>query len=205
MYGYGYHIFVAARARAAAAARWHRPDSCPKEMSRWLPAPVALFTEQKQAVRTMPWCLQLSPGHPTVKTAPTSSAAAAAVDPLAAASIHPQVAALHEQLIADRRLLHVNAELSFEEDFTGNFVAERLRELGLQPTVGMGRAPEAFTGAGDNYHRREVGTGVVCDIEGGAGTDGPCIALRADMDALPILETAGSAADLGGCESAAPL
>ena len=153
----------------------------------------------------MPWCLQLSPGHPTVKAAPTSSssssaARAGAVDPLAAASIHPEVVALHEQLIADRRLLHVNAELSFEEDFTGNFVAERLRQLGLQPTIGLGRAPAAFTGAGAAYHRREVGTGVVCDIEGGAGVDGPCVALRADMDALPILETAGSAADLGGCE-----
>jgi amidohydrolase len=40
----------------------------------------------------------------------------------------------------------------------------------------------------------------MADIKGLAGP-GPCIALRADIDALPILETAGSAADLGGYRS----
>jgi hypothetical protein len=130
-----------------------------------------------QAMRTMPWCLQLSPGHPTVCGVSSSPAAggatespAADTDPLAGAAIHPGVLALQEQIVADRRLLHVHAELSFEEDFTSTFVVERLRSLGLEPVTGLGRAPPEFDGAGGgNYVRRDRGTGLTCTIEGGAG------------------------------------
>jgi amidohydrolase len=74
-------------------------------------------------------------------------------------------------LIAFRRDLHRHPELSFQESRTAGRVAERLRELGLSPQTGVG------------------GHGVVADIVGGAGT-GRVIALRADMDALPIQEEA---------------
>jgi len=67
-------------------------------------------------------------------------------------------------LIAIRRDLHAHPETAFAEHRTTALVVERLRALGLQPSVPSG------------------GTGVLCDI----GADGPLIALRADIDALPI-------------------
>ena len=167
--------------------------------SKWLPAPVALFTDQKRAVRTLPWCLEIghAPVHPNAASA---SSASAESDPLAGAAIHPDVQALHGELVEDRRWLHTHAELSFEEDETHVYIAEKLRAMGLTPTMGLGRAPEEFLGAGGDYHRRAAGTGVAADIVGGAGP-GLCVALRADIDALPILETDGSAADLAGYRS----
>ena len=76
---------------------------------------------------------------------------------------------LADDLIALRRDLHRHPELGFKETRTAGVIAERLRALGLEP-------------------RTEVGvTGIVADIENG---DGPTIALRADMDALPIQEIA---------------
>lgn len=73
-------------------------------------------------------------------------------------------------VIADRRHLHENPELAFEEIETAKFVAERLEQLGLE---------DLRTGVG--------GTGVTALIKGGKG-EGKVIMLRADMDALPILE-----------------
>jgi amidohydrolase len=70
--------------------------------------------------------------------------------------------------IADRRHLHANPELSFSEKETSAFIKSRLDELGI-PWTSM------------------AGTGVVGTIEGGK-TSGRMIALRADMDALPITE-----------------
>ena len=174
--------------------------------SKWLPAPVALFTDQKRAVRTLPWCLEIghAPVHPAAHQLTASPASATEPpqqpDPLVGAAIHPDVAVMEAELVADRRWLHTNAELSFEEDATHVFIEQKLRALGLEPTMGLGRAPAAFEGAGGNYHRRDVGTGITADIIGGAG-DGPCIALRADIDALPIVETDDSAAGLGGYKS----
>lgn len=76
---------------------------------------------------------------------------------------------LHADLVAWRRHLHAHPELSYEEHATAAFVRERLHELGLRPSPPL---------AG--------GTGLTCLIEGQA--DGPTVALRADMDALPIQE-----------------
>lgn len=73
-------------------------------------------------------------------------------------------------VVADRRHLHENPELAFEEVETAKFVAERLKQLGVE---------DIRTGVG--------GTGVTGLIKGGKG-EGRVIMLRADMDALPILE-----------------
>ena len=73
-----------------------------------------------------------------------------------------------------RRDLHENPEILFETHRTSAVVAEKLREFGLDEVVeGIGR------------------TGVVGVIKGKANTSGKTIGLRADMDALPILEATG--------------
>ena len=73
-------------------------------------------------------------------------------------------------LTAIYRDLHMHPELAYTEHRTAAVVARALTDLGLTPRTGIG------------------GTGVVADIVRGAG---PIIALRADMDALPILEQTG--------------
>lgn len=73
-------------------------------------------------------------------------------------------------VIADRRWLHEHPELSFHEVETARFVAERLQGLGIE---------DVRTGIGGN--------GVTGLIRGGRG-DGHVLMVRADMDALAILE-----------------
>ena len=70
-----------------------------------------------------------------------------------------------------RRDLHRHPELAFEESRTAALVANRLRGCGLDPQTGIG------------------GTGVVAVID--SGRPGAAIALRADMDALPMADEAG--------------
>lgn len=67
-----------------------------------------------------------------------------------------------------RRQLHQYPELAYSEFKTAKLVAEHLKKLGLEVKEGVGK------------------TGVVGLLKG--GKPGPCIALRADMDALPIEE-----------------
>jgi amidohydrolase len=75
----------------------------------------------------------------------------------------------HADTIACRRHLHAHPELSFEEVETGKFVAAQLAALGVEHTHGI------------------AGNGVVALIKGNNPRK-RTIALRADMDALPILE-----------------
>ncbi|MBV6394629.1 MAG: putative hydrolase YxeP [Anaerolineales bacterium] len=73
---------------------------------------------------------------------------------------------LTEELIEWRRDLHQHPEIGFDVQRTAAKVADELEKMGYRVTRGVGR------------------TGVTAEI--GAGT--PVVALRADMDALPILE-----------------
>src|ERR1051326_1309160 len=85
------------------------------------------------------------------------------------------IASLVPTIIETRHYLHQNPELSHQERNTSNFVAERLRGLGL-----------------DDIQTDIGGYGVVGTLKGKApgAESGPTFALRADMDALPIQETA---------------
>ncbi|CAJ0815973.1 Hippurate hydrolase [Ralstonia wenshanensis] len=83
------------------------------------------------------------------------------------------VADLVPDLVALRRDLHANPELAYEEHRTAGIVAQSLRVLGLAVAEGIG------------------GTGVVGTLRGGQGTRS--VALRADMDALPMVELGRSA------------
>lgn len=74
-----------------------------------------------------------------------------------------------EDIITNRRFLHKYPELSFQEHNTSQFVADKLEEYNLQPHHGI------------------AGTGIVALIRG-KNPDKKVIALRADMDALPITE-----------------
>ncbi len=77
---------------------------------------------------------------------------------------------LFEKTREMRRYLHRHPELSYREKETSAYVASRLKEIGIPHQTGVG------------------GHGVVGLIEGGKGP-GKALALRADMDALPIQET----------------
>ncbi|MFQ6674664.1 MAG: M20 family metallopeptidase, partial [Fidelibacterota bacterium] len=85
-------------------------------------------------------------------------------------SIRSEVAAIREEIIGNRRHFHQHPELGFEELQTASFLQEKIAALDLEVTSEVGK------------------TGVVGLLQGTGG--GPCIGLRADMDALPIQETA---------------
>ncbi len=88
------------------------------------------------------------------------------------ADLKAQAYELRDELIARRRDFHQHPELAFEEVRTAGIVARELNELGLEVRTGVGK------------------TGVVGILEG--LQDGPTVLLRADMDALPILEENGT-------------
>src|SRR4029453_7503837 len=73
---------------------------------------------------------------------------------------------LSDEMIALRRTLHEHPELAFEEQDTAKRVEEVLGRLGIECRTGMGK------------------TGIVALLQG--EKPGPTIAIRADMDALPI-------------------
>ncbi len=75
----------------------------------------------------------------------------------------------YERVLELRRHLHANPELSWNENNTAALVADELRKLGFEVQTGVAK------------------TGVVALLRGN-NPDSKCIALRADMDALPINE-----------------
>ena len=88
-----------------------------------------------------------------------------------AARIRAAADSLEPGLVALRRDLHAHPELAFEETRTAGIVAAELARLAIPHRTGLGR------------------TGVLGVIEG--GRPGPTLAIRADMDALPIAEETG--------------
>ncbi|MFK7754173.1 MAG: M20 aminoacylase family protein [Sedimentitalea sp.] len=88
--------------------------------------------------------------------------------------IKNRFAELHSEIREWRRHLHANPELQFDVHETAAFVVTQLENMGLSDiTTGIGQ------------------TGVVARIPGRTDTCGRVIGLRADMDALPILEATG--------------
>lgn len=90
-----------------------------------------------------------------------------------ASQIAALVDTIEPRLIEIRRDLHAHPELGFEEVRTAGIVAAELTRLGIKHRTGVGR------------------TGVLGVIEG--ARPGPTLAIRADMDALPIAEETGLA------------
>ena len=84
------------------------------------------------------------------------------------ARIRAEVDRTREEVIETRRVLHRHPELSLEEHDTADLVAQRSADLGFTVRTGVG------------------GTGVLADLD--SGKPGPTLMLRADMDALPIVE-----------------
>ncbi|MGI6131263.1 MAG: M20 metallopeptidase family protein [Bacillota bacterium] len=86
-------------------------------------------------------------------------------------SILARAIAVREYMVTARRAIHHRPELGFEEHATAQLIADRLHALGLEVNTGVG------------------GTGVLAVLRG--DRPGPTVALRADMDALPVSEETG--------------
>ncbi|MGF1538765.1 MAG: M20 family metallopeptidase [Elainellaceae cyanobacterium] len=82
--------------------------------------------------------------------------------------IRPAIQALQPKIVQWRRGFHQKPELGFCEHLTASFVAQKLEEWGIPYQTGIAR------------------TGVIAQIQG--DRPGPVLAIRADMDALPIQE-----------------
>jgi amidohydrolase len=76
----------------------------------------------------------------------------------------------HAEMTEWRRAMHAHPETAFEEVWTSDFVASKLSEFGYA------------------VHRGLAGTGVVGTIKGSKPDNGRAIGLRADMDALNLVE-----------------
>ncbi len=111
----------------------------------------------------------------TLRSAPLLAALvlplALAAPAVAAADLAATARALQPKVVDWRRDLHAHPELGNHETRTAQVVADHLRRLGLEPRTGIGP------------------TGVTALLKG--GRPGPRIALRADMDALPVTEQTG--------------
>ena len=82
--------------------------------------------------------------------------------------VERRIAAVTPKVVAWRRDIHQHPELAFAETRTAKLVADHLNALGLEVRTGVAK------------------TGVVGVLRG--GRPGPVVALRADMDALPVTE-----------------
>jgi amidohydrolase len=80
--------------------------------------------------------------------------------------LQSRVSTVRDEIVAVRRELHAHPELGWHEVRTTELIRQRLVAAGLSPEV------------------LPTGTGVICDI----GSGDTCVALRADIDALPVTE-----------------
>lgn len=118
-------------------------------------------------------CLAAWPGLPpqaSIVPPPMTNHGGASASSSREQRIAQAAEAMRAQLIAQRRDFHMHPELSNREERTARIVAAKLKALGLD---------EVKTGVGRH--------GVVALLKG--AKPGPVVALRADMDALPIQET----------------
>src|SRR5260221_13839067 len=104
----------------------------------------------------------------TILFAAITCAVFSQVNPKLQAKLDQQAKEMEQKVIEWRRHFHQYPELSNRETKTAAFVAEHLKSLGLKVQTGVAK------------------TGVVALLE--TGKPGPVVALRADMDALPITE-----------------
>jgi amidohydrolase len=80
------------------------------------------------------------------------------------------IRSLQAQLVEWRRLLHQKPELGFQEKLTAEFISQKLQQWGIEHQTGIAQ------------------TGIVAIIKGNKLSTGKVLAIRADMDALPIQE-----------------
>lgn len=82
--------------------------------------------------------------------------------------VRSEIQALQPQVVEWRRQLHQRPELGFREQLTADFIAQKLQEWGIEHQTGIAK------------------TGIVATIS--SSRPGSVLAIRADMDALPIQE-----------------
>jgi len=85
-------------------------------------------------------------------------------------NIRLEIRALQAQLVEWRRQIHEKPELGFQEKITAEFIAQKLQNWGIVHQTGIAQ------------------TGIVAIIKGEKPGNGKVLAIRADMDALPIQE-----------------
>lgn len=83
------------------------------------------------------------------------------------------IADMHKEITEYRRAMHENPQTAYEETFASDLVAEKLKEWGI------------------SFERGIAETGIVATIEGQKTDSGKSIGLRADMDALDLIEQSG--------------
>ncbi|MBD2694586.1 M20 metallopeptidase family protein [Anabaena catenula] len=85
-------------------------------------------------------------------------------------NVRLEIRSLQPQLVEWRRRIHQKPELGFQEKITAEFISQKLQSWGIE-------------------HQTEIAeTGIVAIIKGAKSGNGKVLAIRADMDALPILE-----------------
>jgi amidohydrolase len=94
--------------------------------------------------------------------------AAGAVDPKTSRRIDDEIEKNRAEIVKIRRFIHMNPELGNREVETARLIAAKLQPLGFEVRTGVAK------------------TGVVAVLRGGQA--GPAVAVRADMDALPVQE-----------------
>jgi len=94
------------------------------------------------------------------------------------ANVRKQAAEIRDDIIGWRRHIHRQPELMYQEHKTSSFIQETLRRMGVSFTTGWSNNTQQDRIPGPG------GTGVVAEI----GSGQPIVALRTDIDALPIHE-----------------
>jgi amidohydrolase len=92
-------------------------------------------------------------------------------DPELSRRIDAEIEKFRSEIVKIRRFIHMNPELANREVETAKLIASRLEPLGLEVRTGVAK------------------TGVVAVLRG--GQPGPAVAVRADLDALPVQEATG--------------